>query len=162
SGIKGNKWQLFQMRWFSKSAISRFRRSKRALLVVLLLASSATALASLGVRLALGPISNPTYARYGGLSMVQQNGEAVWMDDAAPAGATLYGVWTWLSGNPSPYSGTVSHQSDIALGSHQHFFEGASQTLDVGAGDRLFVYVYLDPANIPSEVMLQWNGNGSG
>src|SRR5262249_20358629 len=30
-------------------------------------------------------------------------------------------------------------------------------TLSVGVGDSLFAYVYLDPANPPSEVMLQWN-----
>ena len=27
----------------------------------------------------------------------------------------------------------------------------------VAAGDTLYAYVYLDPANPPSEVMLQWN-----
>jgi hypothetical protein len=29
--------------------------------------------------------------------------------------------------------------------------------LVVGIGDTLFAYVYLDPANPPAEVMLQWN-----
>jgi RHS repeat-associated protein len=31
----------------------------------------------------------------------------------------------------------------------------------VNAGDKLFAYVYLDPAKMPSEIMLQWNENGS-
>jgi YD repeat-containing protein len=92
-------------------------------------------------------------------------GEVVWVDDALPAGATAGSdggdSWTWVSSNPSPYSGAVSHQSNIAAGEHQHFFYGATQTLQVNAGDRLYAYVYLDPANTPSEVMLQWN-DGSG
>lgn len=29
--------------------------------------------------------------------------------------------------------------------------------MTVNSGDRLFAYVYLDPANVPSEVMLKWN-----
>ncbi|HZY07346.1 MAG TPA: VCBS repeat-containing protein, partial [Ilumatobacteraceae bacterium] len=40
---------------------------------------------------------------------------------------------------------------------HQHYFYGATATLPVAVGDTLFAYVYLDPANPPSEVMLQWN-----
>src|SRR5262245_13012883 len=62
---------------------------------------------------------------------------------------------TYTSG-PSPYSGAASSQSVIVPGLHQHWFYGASQTLQVNAGDKLYTYVYLDPANTPSEVMLQW------
>jgi RHS repeat-associated protein len=65
--------------------------------------------------------------------------------------------WKWVSSNPSPYSGAVSHQSNNVSGLHQHYFWGATQTLQVNAGDKLYTYVYLDPANPPSEVMLQWN-----
>ncbi len=93
-------------------------------------------------------------------------GEVVWVDDALPAGASVGSdggdSWTWVSSNPSPYSGTVSHQSNIAAGQHQHFFYGATQTLQVNAGDRLYAYVYLDPANMPQEVMLQWSEVSAG
>src|SRR5262245_1669008 len=107
-----------------------------------------------------------TYDRYGNRSMVEQNGEAVWVDDATPAGATAGsnyegGNWTWVGWSPSPYSGAVSHQSLIYPSLHQHYFDGASQTLQVNAGDKLYAYVYLDSASTPSEVMLQWNENGS-
>src|SRR5262245_16036174 len=115
--------------------------------------------------------SNPTwyqgytYDRYGNRSIVEQNGESVWMDDTAPAGASLGydggDNWTWVGPSPNPYSGAVSHQSNVAAGVHQHFFWGTTQTLQVNAGDRLFAYVYLDPANMPDTVMLQWNENGS-
>ena len=34
-------------------------------------------------------------------------------------------------------------------------------TLEVSAGDTLFVWVYLDPANPPKEIMLMWNDGSS-
>ena len=84
----------------------------------------------------------------------------VWVDDAVPAGATLAGTgegWSWVSSNPAPFSGALAHQSALLSGLHQHYFYNATSTLSVAVGDTLFAYVYLDPANPPSEVMLQWN-----
>ena len=88
--------------------------------------------------------------------------DTVWIDDSLPAGVTTaqgdFGdTWNWINSNPTPSSGTLAHQSVIAAGLHQHYFSGATATLSVNAGDQLFAYVYLDPANPPSEVMLQWN-----
>jgi YD repeat-containing protein len=109
---------------------------------------------------------NYSYDRYGNRSMVEQNGDAVWVDDALPAGASAASEggdsWNWLGYSPAPYSGTVSHQSIIASETRQHYFQGATQTLQVNAGDSVYAYVYLDPANRPSEVMLQWCSNESG
>ena len=65
--------------------------------------------------------------------------------------------WTWISANPTPFSGSLAHQSNIFSGEHQHYFYSATATLTVNTGDTLIAYVYLDPANVPSEVMLQWN-----
>jgi len=84
-----------------------------------------------------------------------------WVDDSLPAGA-LPGaeggdVWNWINSNPSPVHGNLANQSTIAAGLHQHFFSSASQTLNLGSGEVLFAYVYLDPSNLPSEIMLQWN-----
>ena len=85
----------------------------------------------------------------------------VWVDDAVPAGATTGAdggdSWNWISSNPTPFSGTLAHQSAIAAGEHQHFFSGATATLTISTGDVLYAYVYLDPNNPPSEIMLQWN-----
>ncbi len=85
----------------------------------------------------------------------------VWVDDTVPAGATQGAdggdSWNWVSSNPTPFSGTLAHQSVVAAGEHQHFFSGATATLSISAGDVLYAYVYLDPANPPSEIMLQWN-----
>ena len=85
----------------------------------------------------------------------------VWVEDTLPAGATPAvdggDSWNWINNNPLPYSGTLAHQSGVAGGEHQHYFYNAAATLSVGVGESLFSYVYLDPANPPSEVMLQWN-----
>ena len=87
----------------------------------------------------------------------------VWVEDALPVGAggvaTGGDSWNWISGGPTPFSGTKAHQSSIGAGLHEHFFNWASATLTVAAGDTLFAYVYLDPANLPRELMLCWNAN---
>src|SRR5581483_7399492 len=83
----------------------------------------------------------------------------VWVEDATPAGAITTGTaegWTWVTTNPAPFSGAKAHQSAIVAGTHQHYFYGASTPLAINTGDYLFTYVYLDPANPPTEIMLQW------
>jgi hypothetical protein len=91
--------------------------------------------------------------------------ETVWVDDSTPAGATAVGQsgggWNWVSGNPAPFSGSLAHQTGLAAGAHQDYFTGATQALNVHASDTLFTYVYLDPANPPQEIMLQWNDGSS-
>ena len=88
--------------------------------------------------------------------------DTIWFDDALPASAIPSAVggdgWNWITGNPSPFSGSAAHQSNIAAGLHQHDFDWAYQDqFTVNTGDVLFAYVYLDPNNLPTEVMLQWN-----
>jgi hypothetical protein len=90
-----------------------------------------------------------------------QNGRAgVWLDEALPAGAGTSSTggepWTWVSANPTAYSGSLAHQSLTAAGLHGHSFNWASATLAVNTGDTLYTYVYLDPANPPAEIMLSW------
>jgi len=83
-----------------------------------------------------------------------------WVDDALPTSASPNAgggdSWNWVS-SPAPYHGSVAHQSSLSAGLHEHYFDNASATLDIAAGDTLFAYVYLDPANVPSEIMLMWN-----
>ena len=86
--------------------------------------------------------------------------EAVWVEDAVPEGATIAAdndSWTFVSSNPTPFSKDAAHQSSLYDGVHQHFFYGATQTLGVNLTSTLFTYVYLDPANPPRQIMLQWN-----
>ncbi len=89
------------------------------------------------------------------------NSDQVWVDDVLPAGA-IGGAdggdsWNWVGSGPSPHTGALSSQSSVGAGEHQHFFYNASSTLQVSTGDSLYAYVYLDPNNPPTEVMLQWN-----
>jgi Ricin-type beta-trefoil lectin domain-like/Calx-beta domain/Pregnancy-associated plasma protein-A len=86
--------------------------------------------------------------------------DVVWVEDALPAGATPAGYlegWNWTCFNPLPLSGTLAHTSEIVSGFHQHLFLNATQTFTVNAGDTLVAHVYLDPANPPTSLMLQWN-----
>ena len=86
-----------------------------------------------------------------------------WVDDSStPAAAQSQAAggdtWNWISSNPTPFSGKLAHQSATSP-------PACTSTTSTGPappsrstpGDSLFTYVYLDPANPPSEVMLEWN-----
>src|SRR5215217_5660211 len=90
-------------------------------------------------------------------------GDLAWVDDEPPEGARLGGneEWRWVDSDPTPFSGTTAHQSNVLDGYHQHEFTGASAPLSVNRGERLFAFVYLDPDTVPEEVMLQWNDGSS-
>lgn len=86
--------------------------------------------------------------------------EMIWVEDQLPEGAAPLGdgeTWNWIRMKPEPLSGTRAHQSVLAAGMHQHFFQGAKTSLFVNVGDRLFAHIYLDPARMPRQVMLQWH-----
>jgi hypothetical protein len=90
--------------------------------------------------------------------------DTVWVEDGIPAGASTSGIvdtWSWISSAPPPYSAASNHISAIYSGIHQHYFAGATTTMAVNTGDKLVTYVYLDPVNTPSEVMLQWRVGSS-
>ena len=90
-----------------------------------------------------------------------------WIDDAAPAGSEAGSdggdpwAWNWVSSNPTPQSGTYAFQSAIVAGEHQYIFVNATATMSVPTGATLYAYIYIDPANPPSEVMLQWSDGTS-
>ena len=84
-----------------------------------------------------------------------------WVNGAVPLGAASFATggdaWTWVTPTPATPSGRPAHQTNLAAGEHSHWFQDASATVDVGVGDKLFAWVYLDPLNPPTEVMLSWN-----
>ncbi len=87
--------------------------------------------------------------------------DTAWFDDALPAGAGGSGTggdnWNWVSSSPAPFSGSKAHQSNLATGLHEHsFFTWGGAPFQIGAGEKLFVYIYIDPANVPSEIMLSF------
>ena len=88
-----------------------------------------------------------------------------WVDDSVPAGGATSAdggdSWNWVSSSPGPFAGTAAHQSALASGLHEHYFQNATRTLSIGVGDTLYAYIYVDPANPPSEIMLSWNTGSS-
>lgn len=84
--------------------------------------------------------------------------EFVWIEDSAPSGAKLEGnsPWEFVS-KPAPVFSGEKATKRAGAGITQHFFTGATAPLKVGEGDKFFAYCYLDPANPPKTVMLQWN-----
>jgi hypothetical protein len=109
--------------------------------------------------------SVPTGGTGTGTNSVSSTNDTVWIDDALPTGAVAdaWGgdSWNWVTTSPAPQLGAKSHQSAIGTGIHQHFFSGATAPLQVNTGDKLYTYVYIDPANAPTEIMLQWNDGAS-
>jgi hypothetical protein len=88
-----------------------------------------------------------------------------WVDDGLPAGSQARGDnegWDWVDADPDPFIGLLAHRSAIANGMHQHYFLDADTPMQVGADNSLFAMVYLDPDNVPDEVMLQWYSAGWG
>jgi hypothetical protein len=71
-------------------------------------------------------------------------------DDADALEVETLDLW-----GPPPAGG--GHRSSINAGVHQHYFEGATGTLTALASDNLYCWVYLDPENPPSTLMLQWH-----
>jgi hypothetical protein len=85
--------------------------------------------------------------------------EFVWIDDAVPPGANAQGDapgWEFVASPHPVFSGATATRRKAA-GLSQHFCTGASPSLQIGAGDKLFAYVYLDPKDPPKQVMLQFN-----
>ena len=86
-----------------------------------------------------------------------------WVEDALPAGANPLAnngdTWTWVTSQK--YSGTRSHVSQNLTGNHEHYFESATDTLQVGNGDTLVQWIYIPSTSVPQEIMLQWQGNGN-
>jgi len=120
-------------------------------------AGNQTTSASISVSVSNSTSTNPPPA--------SATNDVVWVNDAVPTGAWTsadYGdSWNWVGGNPTPYSGALAHQSALVTGVHSHYFSGATATLPVSVGDKLFTYVYLDPSNPPQEIMLMWSDGGS-
>ena len=84
--------------------------------------------------------------------------EFVWLDeDTVPVGAKKEQVWKYVTADAAPVNtGKYSRLQKTGAGMVQHFFTGA-QPLKAQSEDRFFAYVYLDPKNPPTQVMLQFN-----
>ena len=88
------------------------------------------------------------------LTEERQPREYVWIDDELPSGKTQ-GPWTFQSDGPVQ-SGTKSVLLKTK-GFKQFVLQPIDAPLNVGKGDKLFAWVWLDPKNPPKEIMLQWH-----
>lgn len=80
--------------------------------------------------------------------------DTIWFDDQLPAGAQTFGNWEWDT--PQKATGTRSHTEPPAAQFHQHYFMNTTQTLSFGTGDKIAVYVLINPCAPPREIMLQF------
>jgi hypothetical protein len=63
--------------------------------------------------------------------------------------------------NPDPISLAKAHQSANLSGEHGHWFGWSNVNMPIASGDKLFVYVYLNPASPPTEIMVSWSTSSS-
>jgi len=87
--------------------------------------------------------------------------EQVWIDDSLPSAAQPQGdgpePWRFVTAPEHPVHSGQNAVLRKAEGRSQHFFTGANPGLTLGESDRLFAHVYLDPADPPQAIMLQFN-----
>lgn len=88
--------------------------------------------------------------------------DTAWLAGSLPAGAQQHvnkDSWAFAGFVPAPPSGTTPHASAVIAGLHQHFFDKVDNAakLKIENEDFLFSEVFLDPDNLPDELMLQWN-----
>ncbi|HEX4591865.1 MAG TPA: DUF1549 domain-containing protein, partial [Gemmataceae bacterium] len=87
-----------------------------------------------------------------------ERSEYVWVDDDLPPNSKPSAeAWQWVTEPDHPVLSGRRATTRHADGVGQHYFTEARPGLVVGTGDVLFAYVYLDPADPPKEIMLQWN-----
>jgi hypothetical protein len=113
--------------------------------------------ADLGAR---GEWEGIVHAYHAGQELTNKLPYAVWILDSLPAGAIPVADtdgWNWVSVNPAPYLNNCkfSHQAPVLAGTHQHYFtDGAG--LSIGTGDVITTYIFIDPVNPPTEIMVQF------
>ncbi len=95
----------------------------------------------------------------GAVAVATEPADYIWIEDEAPAGAQLQGdtPWEFVAAPEHPVHTGAKSTRRKADALSQHFYTGATSTLKIGAGDKLFAYCWLDPANPPQTVMLQFN-----
>ncbi|PAW75109.1 MAG: hypothetical protein B9S38_02540 [Verrucomicrobiia bacterium Tous-C4TDCM] len=86
--------------------------------------------------------------------------EQVWFEDSFPQGAQIGTV-----GHPLTYADAPVHSGAKSLkrggdGVAQDYYESGASPFEVPQDPVFFVHVYLDPADLPEEVMIQFHSDG--
>ncbi|MCU0734245.1 MAG: neuraminidase-like domain-containing protein, partial [Methylotetracoccus sp.] len=109
-----------------------------------------------------GTPATQSVSDYYGFEMPMPPADTAWIAGAVPAGAQqhiLNDTWVFAALNPPPDSGVLTHASMVTGGLHQHYFDKVPDAvkLTVEKEDILFSEIFLDPANLPQQIMLQWS-----
>jgi len=83
--------------------------------------------------------------------------DLVWIDDQRVPEGEKSGDWNYITKDQGPVHSGNQSRKQSAGGNVQHYVYQAKDTINLGEGDMLFAYIYLDPKNPPQEVMLQFN-----
>lgn len=75
-------------------------------------------------------------------------------------GAVPQGTWVWDTVQKA--SALQSNTEPTAAGIHQSYFNAATQTLSINAGDKLVCYASLSTCSPSEEIMLQWSDTITG
>ena len=90
--------------------------------------------------------------------------DTVWLDDAFPAGAKVEssggGPTTFVEAAKGPVLSGGRALQRTANGVGQDFYASGAADLTVPAGATFFVNAYLDPANPPGAIMIQFHTDG--
>jgi hypothetical protein len=91
--------------------------------------------------------------------------ETVWVDDDFPPGITPAvndgnSPGEWITAEQGPVQSGKRSLRRAGDGVHQTYYVDAAHPVIVCSGDRLFAYVYLDPAKPPKAIMLQYHLDG--
>jgi hypothetical protein len=103
----------------------------------------------------------PPVSEFYGFNAPPAPADTVWVSGGLPPGAVqhvLGDAWTFAPFVLAPPSGADTHASALNPGLHQHFFENVADPnrLKVAPDDFLYAEVFLDPANPPQMLMLQF------
>ncbi|MER9203435.1 neuraminidase-like domain-containing protein [Mesorhizobium sp. M0933] len=103
----------------------------------------------------------PPVSEFYGFSAPPAPADIAWVSGGLPAGAVqqvLGDAWAFAPFAPPPPSGANMHASALNPGLHQHFFDSVADPnrLKVAADDFLYAEIFLDPANPPQMLMLQF------
>jgi hypothetical protein len=99
--------------------------------------------------------------KFYGFDVPSEAEDTHWVKDSVPPTAepkAINDAWVFAPFHTAPESGALPHASRVAAGLHHHYFINtkAPHRLKVEPEDFLYAEIFLDPANLPEQVLLQW------
>lgn len=88
--------------------------------------------------------------------------EVVWLDDDFPPGAAVKYVGQWVSGEGAQVLSGKRALKRSGEGTTQDFYDNGAEQLEIPQNGKIFCSVWLDPKDMPKEIMIQFNTAGGG